>query len=188
MFIERILCPIVTLGPGKRLVIWTKGCSKNCLGCISPEMATVGNAKSFDVEQIFQIVKNIYDTEGFDGVTISGGDPFEQLDELLDLVERLNELVDDILVYTGYVWEYYKGTIDRGKRSRIERNISVLIDGPYIQEQNIPGLALRGSNNQKIIYFDQKKKHLYEEYMKAGRQLQNIYFDRELLTVGIMER
>ena len=52
MFIERILCPIVTLGPGKRLVIWTKGCSKNCLGCISPEMATVGNAKSFDVEQI----------------------------------------------------------------------------------------------------------------------------------------
>lgn len=188
MFIERILCPIVTLGPGNRLVIWTKGCNKNCSGCISPEMSVIGNAKSFDVEQIFCIVKNIYDTEGFDGVTISGGDPFEQLDELLDLVERLKEVTNDILVYTGYVWNSFKESLDEITISRIIRNISVLIDGPYIREQNIAGLALRGSQNQRIIYFDRAKEELYGKYMESGRQLQNIYIDDDIITVGIMER
>lgn len=188
MYIERILCPIVTLGPGKRLVIWTKGCSKNCPGCISPEMAVIGSAKNFDVEQIFYIVKNIFNTEGFEGITISGGDPFEQLEELLNLVERLKSLVDDILVYTGYVWDTFKDTLDESTRNRVKDNISVLIDGPYIQEKNISDLALRGSENQKIIFFDQCKTSIYEEYMKVGRQLQNIYLDNKLLTVGIMER
>lgn len=188
MFIERILCPIVTLGPGKRLVIWTKGCSKNCPGCISPEMAVVGNARPYDVERIFCIVKNICDTEKIDGVTVSGGDPFEQLDELLDLAERLRTLVDDVLVYTGYEWESFKQSLSEDTINRIESNISVLIDGPYIEEKNIPGLALRGSENQRLIFFDSRKEDLYTEYMKAGRQLQNIYLDNKVLTVGIMER
>lgn len=188
MYVERILCPIVTLGPGNRLVIWTKGCSKKCLGCISPEMSVIGSAKSFEVEQIYYIVKNIFDTEGFEGITISGGDPFEQLEELLELVERFKELVDDILVYTGYVWESFRKTLDECTLNRIERSISVLIDGPYIQEKNISELALRGSDNQNIIFFDKSKIDIYDEYMKHGRQLQNIYLDSKLLTVGIMER
>lgn len=188
MYVERILCPIVTLGPGKRLVIWTKGCSKKCPGCISPEMAVIGSAENIEVQQVFHIVKNIFETEGFEGITISGGDPFEQLEEILDLVERLRELVDDILVYTGYVWESFGKTLDEGTRKRIEENISVLIDGPYIQERNVSGLALRGSDNQKMIFFDPCKVDLYDEYMKKGRLLQNLYFDDKLLTVGIMER
>lgn len=188
MYIDRILCPVATLGPGRRLVIWTKGCNKNCPGCISPEMAIIGSAKSFDIEQIFQITKNIFDTEGFEGITISGGDPFEQLEELLDLIERLKELVDDILVYTGFVWEIFKESLSENTLDRIEKKISVLIDGPYIREKNIPDLSLRGSKNQKIIFFDKSKREVYEEYMKNGRQLQNIYLDDKLITVGIIER
>lgn len=188
MYVERLLCPIVTLGPGKRLVIWTKGCSKKCPGCISPEMAFVGKSKSIDVEDLFTIIKNIFNTDGFDGITISGGDPLEQLDELIVLLEHLKSLVDDILVYTGFVWEKFSENLDETTLNKIQSYISVLIDGPYIQEKNIDNLPLRGSTNQKMIFFDLQKKQMYEEYMKNGRQLQNVYVDNDILTVGIMDK
>ena len=61
MFVERILCPIVTLGPGRRLVIWTKGCSKKCKGCISPEMASIEGTKEISVKDLFSIIIPQYD-------------------------------------------------------------------------------------------------------------------------------
>ena len=188
MYIERILCPIETLGPGRRLVIWTKGCSKKCPGCISPEMAIVGNANSISVEQLFTIIHNIYDEEGFDGITVSGGDPFEQLTELLQLLELIRTLTNDVLVYTGYVWEEFSKTINSSEKSKIENNISVLIDGPYVAEKNLSSLALRGSSNQNIIFFDSSKEDIYERYIREGRKLQNIYIDDKLLIVGIMDK
>ena len=188
MYIERILCPIVTLGPGKRIVIWTKGCSKNCYGCISPEMAVVGNARNVSVQDICVIVSNIHKSEGFDGITISGGDPLEQLPEIIELLENLRTYTDDILVYTGFVWPIFSQKLKEDEIKKIKSLISVLIDGPYIHEQNIPQLSLRGSKNQNIIFFDETKKKKYEEYMSEGRKLQNIYIDEKLLTVGIMDK
>ncbi len=187
MYIERILCPIVTLGPGKRLVIWTKGCSKKCPGCISPEMAEIGNSRSVEVDVLFKIIKSVHIREGFDGITISGGDPFEQLTELLGLLERLREITDDILVYTGFVWEVFSKTLNIDVKGTLEKTISVLIDGPYVHEKNRPGLALKGSDNQKIIFFDEGKRETYDIYMKDGRGLQNVIWNNKLLTIGIMD-
>ena len=188
MYIERILCPIVALGPGKRLVIWTKGCSKNCDGCISPEMAVIGNARAVSIQDICVIVSNIYSSEGFDGITISGGDPMEQLPELIELLENLRKYTDDILVYTGYVWPVFSQKLEKSEIIKIKSLISVLIDGPYIHEQNISQLSLRGSLNQNIIFFDESQREKYEEYMSEGRKLQNIYLDDKLLMVGIMDK
>ena len=188
MYVERILCPVVTLGPGRRLVIWTKGCSKGCPECISPEMAEIGNAQNVDVQDIFIIIRNIYEKETFDGITISGGDPLEQLPELLLLLDRMRELTDDILVYTGYVWDEYKKILTDTERTKLETCISVLIDGPYIHEKNEKDLTLRGSSNQKIIFFDEGKRESYEAYIKEGRKLQNFYMGNRLLIVGIMDK
>jgi anaerobic ribonucleoside-triphosphate reductase activating protein len=151
-------------------------------------MAFVGKNKNIDVEDLYTIIKNIYNSDGFDGITISGGDPLEQLDELLVLLEHLKHLVDDILVYTGFEWETFSKNLDDSTLNRIQSYISVLIDGPYIQEKNIDNLPLRGSTNQKIIFFESQKKQMYEEYMKNGRQLQNVYVDNDILTVGIMDK
>ena len=188
MYVERILCPIVTLGPNKRLVLWTKGCTKACKGCISPEMADTGDAKPVAVSEIYRIIENVFKSEGFEGVTISGGDPFEQLPELLELVKMLRRITDDILVYTGFVWDEFSKTLSPETIDDITRNISVLIDGPYIPERNKSGLALRGSDNQNIIFFDAGKKKVYEGYIKNGRTLQNVYMDDKVIVVGILDR
>lgn len=188
MYVARILSPIVTLGPGKRLVLWTKGCSKKCHGCISPELADTTAAGNVEVEKLASMIRAIYAQEHFEGITISGGDPLEQLPELIRLLEHVKGITDDVLVYTGFVWREYKKTISAAEVQQLERLISVLIDGPYIEELNEAGLTLRGSVNQQIIFFDERKRAVYEEYLKKGRTLQNVYMDHKLVTVGIMDR
>lgn len=188
MYIDRILSPIETLGPGKRLVIWTKGCSKQCVGCANPELWSTENSKNYAVEDIAKIINNIYQNERFDGVTISGGDPLEQIDDLLELLEYINQLTSDILIYTGYSFSDFEEIFDDKKIKMLKKMIAVLIDNPYIEELNTPDTVLRGSTNQHIIFFKDKYKKLYEKYLKNGRKIQNVYMGNRLISVGIHDR
>lgn len=188
MYVTRILCPVVTLGPGRRLVIWTQGCSKHCPGCISPEMKERRPENNIPVEDLIRIIENIYHQEGFDGITISGGDPLEQLEELRTLLQALHGFTQDILVYTGYVWAEFADTLPEDVREELCAHISVLIDGPYREEENYPQLTLRGSANQRIYYFDESVREKYEVYLKQGRTLENFFIDNTFLTIGIMDR
>ena len=89
MYIDRIIYPIYTLGPGKRIVIWTKGCTKGCPNCSNPELWDVGKSKSRNVKELFQIIYNISSQNCVDGITFTGGDPIEQFDELMELIKLL---------------------------------------------------------------------------------------------------
>ena len=72
MQIGKILYPVTTLGVGERLGIWTQGCNRFCRGCSNPELQTFDETKDVSPQKIFDA------TIGweFDGVTISGGEPF----------------------------------------------------------------------------------------------------------------
>ncbi len=188
MYIDRILAPIETLGPGKRLVIWTKGCSKHCKGCANPELWDTYNAKEYAVKDIVKIIENLYKEIGFDGITISGGDPLEQPAELLQLVEGIQTITQDIMVYTGYTLEEIENRWNKADVERLKRNVSVLIDGPYVEEYNYSDIVLKGSANQNIIFFKESFTQLYEEYLKNGRKIQNVFMGDQLVSVGIHNR
>jgi anaerobic ribonucleoside-triphosphate reductase activating protein len=188
MYIDRILSPIVTLGPGKRLVIWTKGCSKHCVGCANPELWSTDNSNNYMAEDIFKIINNIYQNEKFDGVTISGGDPLEQIDELLELLEKVNLITRDVLVYTGYSEKTLDILFGKQRIKRLKETIAVLIDEPYIEELNVPDAVLRGSLNQNIIFYKEEYRELYEKYINNGRKIQNVYMGNRLISVGIHDR
>lgn len=185
MYIDRILSPIEVLGPGKRLVIWTKGCSKHCKGCANPELWSTVYSRDYAVDDVFVMIKNVYNDQPFGGITISGGDPLEQKDEMLKLIPMLRELVDDILVYTGYELKDIETNWGTEELGILKKNVSVLIDGPYIEEENDGFSALVGSTNQHIYYFDEKVKEKYEKYICAGRKIHNVYMGNKLVSVGI---
>ncbi len=64
-------------------------------------------------------------------------------------------------------------------------NISVLIDGEYIEELNDNSL-LRGSSNQNIIILDEKKKDRYEYYLRTEtNRIQNFFVADGVVSVGI---
>ena len=45
--------------------------------------------------------------------------------------------------------------------------------------------ALKGSSNQRIIFFDEKYRKKYEKYLTSGRTIQNFYMGKKLISVGI---
>ncbi len=188
MFIDRILAPITALGPGNRLVIWTKGCSKHCYNCANPELWNTDGARNYDVAEIIQISKNIINEQKITGITISGGDPLEQKEDILLLLKELSKNVDDILVYTGYTFEQLESLWSKEEIDVLKANISVLIDGPYIDEKNEELAVLKGSTNQNIIYFKPEYEKIYLEYYKDGRTIQNVYMGEKLISVGIHNR
>ena len=135
------------------MVIWTQGCSKACKNCFNPE--TWSNKKHLQLspEQIFNYIKENMP----DGVTLTGGDPLEQPQELLvllRLIDTLN-LPKGIIVFTGYtIDELY---ILGNDYVKCLDYIDLLIDGRFVDSLKCKN-GLRGSINQNFHYLSDKLK------------------------------
>ncbi len=137
-------------GPGDRFVIWTQGCRKGCKNCYNPETWSHYRNNLIDIDLLVEEIKNSSAT----GVTISGGDPFEQPEELFYLLTKIKQLSlsDGVIVFSGY-------TIDEIRvREELRKSldyIDVLIDGLYIDEKRISS-GLAGSSNQEFHFLTDK--------------------------------
>ena len=184
MRIERAVNYIRTLGPGLRLCIWVNGCSRGCPGCVSQRLQQPDESTDVDIYEYFVG----YNLDRIDGVTISGGEPFEQPEELNKLVDYLIKRgMRDILVYTGYTLSELKSQ----KNNCIDLvlgKISVLIDGPYIIERDMGKGNLRGSDNQCIHYLFPEYKDVYDSYISELREPEELILGNTLLSVGIPDR
>ena len=170
MIISHWLYPVEVLGPGKRLAIWMQGCRRRCRNCVSPELQDFEGTE-YEVPELAKICNGLIEANGLEGVTISGGEPFEQREELLRFCKEL--ACDDILVYSGYSIEELTGL--SGDRLA-ESGISVLITNPYIEELN-DDKPLRGSSNQEIIYIDPDKKEAYLRYLEENTREQQFFVE-----------
>ncbi len=184
MMTGQLLAPVHTLGPGRRVTLWTQGCSKHCKGCISPELKEKRKETEIPVEFLAEIIRQASVKNKCTGLTISGGDPFEQPDELVKLLKLIRNDFEDILVYTGFVYEQ----LQDGMCQEALNYIDVLIDGPYVQEKNIPKAVLRGSENQRMIYLNPVMEEKYRSYLECGRQLENFNLGNRVVTVGIPDK
>jgi len=181
MRIDRAVNYVTTLGPGRRLCIWVNGCSRGCKGCVSPNLQRVDESTEVDIFEYFFR----YNLEAIDGVTISGGEPFEQTSELWLLVSYLKQRgVRDILIYTGYTYEELKARRDPDVEA-IFTEISVLIDGPYVKELDFGTNNIKGSENQKIHYLDPSVRHKYTDYIKSERSVCEMTLGSTCLGIGI---
>ena len=137
-------------GPGNRFVLWTQGCSKGCSECFNPETWSTNVYKEYSPIELFHIIQN-YEV---DGITISGGDPLEQEDELLELLMLLSSIrfKKGIILFTGFT----RAEISSSPiREACLKYIDVLIDGRY--EKNLKlDFSLRGSSNQEFYFFSNK--------------------------------
>jgi len=138
-------------GPGNRFVIWTQGCSKGCKNCFNPATWNFEPNLLLDVKEIFELIKE----SNVSGVTISGGDPLEQPDELLELLILLKELDLDkgIILFSGYTWDEINNI--GGSTLECLDFIDLLIDGKFVERLKVED-GLRGSSNQNFIYFSSK--------------------------------
>lgn len=145
MRILNILLQTMADGPGLRNAIYTAGCEHHCPGCHNPESWDFNAGEDMTIDDIVNSV-----IDDYSNITISGGDPFYQVKELKQLVKQIKTYNKNIWVFTGFTFEELKEKNDPDIEE-ILKNIDVLVDGPYIEEQRNLS-KFKGSENQRIIY------------------------------------
>lgn len=135
-------------GPGLRYAVFVQGCSHGCPGCHNPESQPCGGGA---VRPIRDVVAEIAANKLVQGVTVSGGEPFEQAAACAELARQVRELGLGVWTYSGYRYEQLEAGIpDPAARDLLDQT-DVLVDGPFVQAQHSFDLKWRGSRNQRLI-------------------------------------
>ncbi|MBN9682277.1 MULTISPECIES: 4Fe-4S single cluster domain-containing protein [unclassified Corallococcus] len=172
--ISRLHHPVHTLGPGSRVGIWFQGCSIQCPGCISADTWAEGRGIT-TVAAVMDVIEPWLAQA--DGVTISGGEPFDQPESLRTLLIRLRTATrGDVLVYSGHPWESLTEHL-----AACTGLIDALITDPF--KIDAPQtLALRGSDNQRLhclTPLGQERFQPYERPLTADDQRLDVHFDED---------
>jgi anaerobic ribonucleoside-triphosphate reductase activating protein len=158
VFLDQVTAGISTLGPGLRIVVWVQGCTLACKGCISPHLWERKPRSWVSSQEAAERVLALL--PGHAGITISGGEPFQQAEGLATMLEQVRCKSDiDVLLYSGYrLDEILKA--GPGSR-RLLACADLLIDGRYVEIDGDGGLW-RGSANQRLYCLTEKGKEFQE--------------------------
>lgn len=132
-------------GPGFRFTVFVQGCAHHCEGCHNPQTHDPAGGKDMTTDEIIREMRSNPLT---DGLTLSGGEPFDQTEDCLTLVRAARESGLNVWSYSGYLFEQL---LADEKKSQLLKELDVLVDGPFVLSQRSLALAWRGSRNQRVI-------------------------------------
>lgn len=181
--LSRMHYPITSLGPGKRIGIWFQGCSIKCIGCISKD-TWPSNTNQIEMEELERVLLTWLPTA--EGITISGGEPFDQFEQLESLLRFLKKHTSiSILVYSGYSYKRIKNKVQR-----LNGLIDALISEPF-DYKNKQTMSLRGSDNQKLHFLTSLGRNVFSELdnpCKVNKKFDAVFNGDSLWLVGIGEQ
>lgn len=135
-------------GEGIRKVIFAQGCRHHCKGCFNPSTHDFNGGYECDTDKIIERINNDY---MIDGVTFSGGDPFEQAEAFAEIAKNINPELN-IWCYTGYtLQEIIDKANEKPEWVDLLTHIDVLVDGKFEEDKKDRNLKFKGSSNQNII-------------------------------------
>jgi len=126
-------------GEGVRYVVFVQGCAHKCQGCQNPDTWDFYGGEDIDPSEI---ARDYRSRKLRDGITLSGGDPFYQQEECVELLKLLPGV--NSWVYTGFEYDEIKDT-------ELAQMADVLVTGPYIESLRCEG-KMYGSSNQEIHF------------------------------------
>jgi anaerobic ribonucleoside-triphosphate reductase activating protein len=138
-------------GPGRRFAVWVQGCPMRCQECCNPQMLRFEGGEATKVDEL---VARALATDGIDGVSLLGGEPFAQAEGCAAFAHAVRAKGLDVMVYSGFTL----GELE-DKRTRGEAGVGalldacdLLVDGRY--ERDLPERDRRwiGSTNQ-VMHF-----------------------------------
>jgi len=158
--ISRIHFPVTTLGPGNRIGVWFQGCNIQCPGCISID-TWAHTPSNTTVAQVLAVCEDY--SEVADGVTITGGEPFEQpnaLHALLSGIRRVLHPEADSLVYSGRSFADIAPLL-----SQWTDLVDAVISEPYIQTES-QTRPLLGSDNQQLHTLTRRGEERFRQFQR----------------------
>lgn len=200
LLIRDIRWKITTAGPSplnnNRTELFLLGCKKAmdgnpCKGCFNS--STWDSSKAEFSHNPISMAKHINEHAPNKYITIGGGEPLDQIDNLIILCKELKKYGFNILVYTwrellgffnnknninnSLLLKYYNNKlINKDKICELIQFVDIIIDGEFIESEKIwngvnnsSTSSFIGSGNQ-IVWNLEDKKHIY------GYKCSNIEF------------
>lgn len=136
-------------GPGIRATVFVMGCSRHCVNCFNEEYQDFNAGSEWTAAETERLISYLQDDTN-SGLTLLGGEPMENADDLLELVQAVRRAVPgkSIWVYSGFL---YEEILAQPARKALLEACDVLVDGPFVDALKDPGLYFRGSSNQRVI-------------------------------------
>ncbi len=162
--LNKVHYPVTALGPGTRVGIWVQGCSIHCAGCVSRDTWAPDAARAIEIDELMQWIDDLGGSP-IDGVTISGGEPFDQPQALRALVEALaawrhgRRDTVDLLCFSGYPLRRL-----RREHAGLLGTFDAVMAEPY-RRQEPTDLIWRGSANQRLVPLTDLGHARYDRYV-----------------------
>lgn len=134
-------------GPGKRFALWVQGCTLRCPGCCNPEMFAPDKGGQW-VDPA-ALAKTILGTPGLEGISVLGGEPFQQPEALAELCALVRAGGLTVMIYSGYTLEELRA---QNTSAPLLASTDLLVDGRYDQTRPEKSRRWIGSSNQ-VMHF-----------------------------------
>jgi anaerobic ribonucleoside-triphosphate reductase activating protein len=190
LLINKLHAPVTVLGPGRRLGIWLQGCRIRCKGCVSQDTWEFDTSKRMPVADLLawcaETVKCA--AEPITGVTLSGGEPFDQPEGLSALLRGLRRQPAtaglDLLCYSGYPLKTLQAA-----HADLLGQLDALIPEPYIDALPLEK-RWRGSANQTLEILSARGQERYAaaQDAPAGKDMQVAISGRQIWFIGLPDR
>lgn len=136
-------------GPGKRLLLFTQGCSLRCKGCVNQHLWKFGVGAIITVEEVLGLCQDV------EGITLHGGEPLDQSEGVLEIVKALKNVGKTVILFTGYQYK----ELSKLSQKRVWGLSDLVISGRYVESKRNIYLQFRGSTNQRVYRHQGKYKN-----------------------------
>jgi anaerobic ribonucleoside-triphosphate reductase activating protein len=129
-------------GPGSRFVVWMQGCTLGCPGCFNPTTHDAAGGREIAIADLAEQMR----VSGSEGLSLSGGEPLQQAQASIALLDAARALGMSTLAFSGYSIDEIRALPDG---PAVLARLDVLVDGRYVAGERL-ATGLRGSDNQHI--------------------------------------
>jgi anaerobic ribonucleoside-triphosphate reductase activating protein len=167
-------------GPGTRTVIWVQGCTLACKGCWNQDIWPSEGGVRQKVDVLIETILH----HGDSGITLMGGEPLQQSDSILQLIQMARQHNLSIMLYSGYE----EKELDEVQLRCVDLS-DIVILGRYVDRLRDTTLRWRGSSNQSVRYPTERhrselrrEEHSVEIHMDENGRLKILgYPEKELV-------
>jgi anaerobic ribonucleoside-triphosphate reductase activating protein len=135
-------------GPGRRFALWVQGCTLHCPSCCNPEMFSAQGGAVMEAEAL---AARIVATPGLEGLSVLGGEPFQQAEAVAEVCARVRRAGRSVMVYSGYTLEELRALPGPGAAALLAQT-DLLADGRFVREAPEARRRWLGSRNQRLHF------------------------------------
>jgi anaerobic ribonucleoside-triphosphate reductase activating protein len=156
-------------GPGARFALWVQGCAIRCPGCCNPHMFPSRGGEPTAPAALLARLDAARRRAGgrLEGVTLLGGEPFEQAEALLPFVTGVRARGLGVVAFTGYHLEGLRDDRPPGSRALLAE-VDLLVDGPFVASRPERERRWAGSSNQRFHFLTDRYAPGVESIREGG--------------------